>query len=120
MGSGRILELFTEKDVSEAKSVRLPTRRNHAESVSLAGEAKAGETGSPESHTEAVGNAAALPLQSYIQASAEIPDEVVDRIVERVVRRMSQEVIREIAWEVVPELSDVIIRQRLEELEKKS
>jgi CheY-like chemotaxis protein len=120
MGSGRILELFTEKDVSEAKSVRLPTRRIHLESVSLAGEAKIEKTGSPESQTEAVGKGAALPMQSHIQSSAEIPDEVVDRIVERVVRRMSQEVIREIAWEVVPELSDVIIRQRLEELEKKS
>ena len=37
-------------------------------------------------------------------------------IVEKVVKRMSQEVVREIAWEVVPELSQIMIRQYIDEL----
>jgi hypothetical protein len=35
--------------------------------------------------------------------------------VERVVQRVSSEAIREIAWEVVPELSEMIIRRTIEE-----
>jgi hypothetical protein len=45
----------------------------------------------------------------------EMTEEMLDAIVERIIRRMSNDVIREIAWEVVPELSEIIIRQYLEE-----
>jgi hypothetical protein len=33
-------------------------------------------------------------------------------------KRMSAEIIREVAWEVVPELSESIIRQTIEEQKK--
>lgn len=45
-------------------------------------------------------------------------EEVLDAIVERVVRRMSADVVREVAWEVIPELSESIIRRTLEERNK--
>ncbi|MBZ5495875.1 MAG: response regulator [Acidobacteriia bacterium] len=45
-----------------------------------------------------------------------LTEEAVDQIVEKVVRRMSQQVVREIAWEVVPALSEIMIRQYLDEL----
>ena len=50
--------------------------------------------------------------------SAPIPEDVLDAIVDRVVRRMSADVVREVAWEVVPELSEIIIRRTLEEQKK--
>jgi len=121
MGSGRILELFTEKDVMEARSARRPTQHLPDEKSSETAEVRVTEMDQSEPQEEAEERTATPPqVQTNIQASSELPDEVVDRIVEKVVRRMSQEVIREIAWEVVPELSEVIIRQRLEELENKS
>jgi CheY-like chemotaxis protein len=114
MGSGHILELFTEQDVRETKSPQ--SRATGFQSQSTAAgkaEIEITELGRTMAEPEAA------PAQENIQPIAELPDAVVERIVEKVVRRMSQEVIREIAWEVVPELSDVIIRQRLEELENK-
>lgn len=45
-----------------------------------------------------------------------LTEEMIDVIVEKVVKRMSQETVREIAWEVVPQLSEIMIRQYLDEL----
>jgi twitching motility two-component system response regulator PilG len=39
----------------------------------------------------------------------------IDAIARRLVERMSDKVIREIAWEVVPELSELLIKQKLDE-----
>ena len=44
-----------------------------------------------------------------------LSEEALATIVDRVVRKMSAEVIREVAWEVVPELSDAILRQTIKE-----
>ncbi|MBV8857657.1 MAG: response regulator [Acidobacteria bacterium] len=41
--------------------------------------------------------------------------EAIDAIARRVVELMSDKVVREIAWEVVPELAELLIRQKLEE-----
>jgi CheY-like chemotaxis protein len=46
---------------------------------------------------------------------ATIPEDTLNLIVDKVIRRMSPEVIREVAWEVVPELSDAIIRQTIKD-----
>lgn len=45
----------------------------------------------------------------------QLSEEVLDTIVERVVKKMSADVINEIAWEVVPELSEILIRHSIEE-----
>lgn len=41
--------------------------------------------------------------------------EAIDAIARRMVEQMSDKVIREIAWEVVPELSELLIKRKLEE-----
>ncbi len=41
--------------------------------------------------------------------------EAIDAIARRVVEMMSDKVVREIAWEVVPELAELLIKQKLEE-----
>jgi CheY-like chemotaxis protein len=120
VGSRRILEVFAEKDVLRVKSGKKPAPLIQAESISCAAGVRVMNNDQSGLVTKYAEESGVLPRGLNIQAPEEIPDEVVDQIVERVVRRMSQEVIREIAWEVVPELSDVIIRQRLEEIEKKS
>jgi CheY-like chemotaxis protein len=44
-----------------------------------------------------------------------VSDSLLDIIVDKVMRRMSSDVIREVAWEVVPELSEVLVRRVIEE-----
>lgn len=48
-------------------------------------------------------------------SAAQLSPEMIDAIARRVVEMMSDKVVREIAWEVVPELSELLIRQKLEE-----
>jgi CheY-like chemotaxis protein len=44
-----------------------------------------------------------------------LSEDTLNLIVDRVVSKMSPEVIREVAWEVVPELSETIIRETIKE-----
>jgi hypothetical protein len=41
----------------------------------------------------------------------------VDRIAHRVVELLGAEVVREIAWDVIPDLAEIVIKDRLRELE---
>ncbi len=50
-------------------------------------------------------------------AGVQMSDESVDRIARRVVELLSEEAIREVAWEVIPDLAEVVIKERLNELE---
>lgn len=45
----------------------------------------------------------------------QLSPEMIDAIARRVVEMMSDKVVREIAWEVVPDLAELLIRQKLEE-----
>jgi CheY-like chemotaxis protein len=56
----------------------------------------------------------AAPLSAPSQTSGLSADEI-EAISRRVVEQMSEKVVREIAWEVVPELSELLIKRRLEE-----
>jgi CheY-like chemotaxis protein len=47
----------------------------------------------------------------------ELTDEQVDRIARRVVELMSDKAIRDIAWEVIPDLAEVIVKDRIRQLE---
>ncbi len=64
------------------------------------------------------------PSPEPIEASEEvavtpgrISDEDVDRIAQRVVQLLSKAAIQEICWEVVPDLAEVVIKERIQELE---
>jgi CheY-like chemotaxis protein len=46
-----------------------------------------------------------------------LSDEAVEQIARRVVELLSNDAIREVAWEVVPDLAEVVIKDRLRELE---
>jgi hypothetical protein len=47
--------------------------------------------------------------------AGQLSPEQIDAIARRVVELMSDKVVREIAWEVVPELAELLIKQRLDE-----
>lgn len=47
----------------------------------------------------------------------ELSDEDVDRLARRVVELLSEKIVREVAWEVVPDLAEVLVKDRIRELE---
>jgi CheY-like chemotaxis protein len=44
-------------------------------------------------------------------------EELVERIARRVVELMSERIVREVAWDVIPDLAEVVIRERIHQLE---
>ena len=81
-------------------SAAAPATQEPAAADFSVGEARAGLDESPR---------AELPRADQLSP------EMIDAIARRVVELMSDKVVREIAWEVVPELAELIIRQRLDE-----
>ena len=47
----------------------------------------------------------------------QLSDEQVDRIARRVVELISEDLVRRIAWEVIPDMAETVVRERLRELE---
>lgn len=83
---------------------------------SPAAQASSTEAAPPqETSTEgfAVGHAR-VGVEEPLRAD-QLSPEAIDAIARRVVELMSDKVVREIAWEVVPELSELLIKQKLEE-----
>ncbi|MFL6193821.1 MAG: response regulator transcription factor [Thermoanaerobaculia bacterium] len=59
----------------------------------------------------------AFPAAAAAHGNGHLSDEDVDRIARRVVELLGDRTIRDVAWEVVPDMAEVIIRDRLRELE---
>jgi CheY-like chemotaxis protein len=51
------------------------------------------------------------------EARSDLDDEQIERIARRVVEMLSDRAIRDIAWEVIPETAEMIVRERIRELE---
>lgn len=49
--------------------------------------------------------------------SSDLTEEQVDRIARRVVELMSDQVVRNIAWEVIPDLAEMVVKERIRQLE---
>jgi CheY-like chemotaxis protein len=64
-----------------------------------------------------IGSVVKLPVKAAVQPNADalLSEDSLNMIVDRVVRRMSSDVIRDVAWEVVPEISEAIIRRTIQE-----
>jgi CheY-like chemotaxis protein len=95
LGSMRVLELFDDETLAEAS------------------------TKSSTQSARAAGKALKLIFGTKaFEADNKLSEDFLNLIVDRVVRRMSSDVIREVAWEVVPELSEVLVRRVIEEQNK--
>jgi hypothetical protein len=46
-----------------------------------------------------------------------LTDEQVDRIARRVVELLGEAIVREVAWEVIPDMVEVVVKERIRELE---
>jgi CheY-like chemotaxis protein len=50
-------------------------------------------------------------------ASGELSEEQIDKIARRVVQLLSDQVVRNIAWEVIPDLAETVVKERIRQLE---
>jgi len=53
-------------------------------------------------------------------AARDLSDEQVDRIARRVIELMSDHVVRNIAWEVIPDLAEMVVKERIRQLESEA
>lgn len=60
---------------------------------------------------------AAAPAATAENGHVSLSDEDVERIARRVVELVGEKTVREVAWEVVPDMAEVVIRERIRELE---
>jgi CheY-like chemotaxis protein len=57
----------------------------------------------------------AIPIRS-----SDLTDEQVDKIARRVIELMSDHVVRNIAWEVIPDLAEMVVKERIRQLESEA
>lgn len=57
------------------------------------------------------------PPMPIAARSADLTDEQIDRIARRVVELISDQVVRNIAWEVIPDLAEMVVKERIRQLE---
>jgi CheY-like chemotaxis protein len=58
------------------------------------------------------------PAEKTLGGGGDLSPADVDAIARRVVELLGDEVVREVAWEVVPDLAEVVVKDRLRELEE--
>lgn len=62
--------------------------------------------------------APSLPIAAArSEGITDLTDEQIDRIARRVVELMSEQVVRNIAWEVIPDLAEMVVKERIRQLE---
>lgn len=65
--------------------------------------------------------AAALPgTAAAVAFSGDLTEEQIERIARRVVELMSERMVKDIAWEVIPDLAEIVVRERIRQLETES
>jgi CheY-like chemotaxis protein len=78
-------------------------------SAPAAAEAAAASTDVNSQITDSASDTGAMP--------ADLTDAQVDRIARRVVQLMADKVVRDIAWEVIPDLAEMVVKERIRQLE---
>ena len=64
-----------------------------------------------------VAMSAPTPAAASVQNGEPLSDGDIDRIARRVVELIGDRIVREVSWEVIPDLAEVVIKDRLRELE---
>lgn len=109
----------SEVDVSKIETIEeLP----EAISLSEASESEVIETFGETQTIDAVNQADAetnfMTTDSEpVQHAATLSDQDVERIAQRVAELIGDQVIREVSWDVIPDLAEIVIKDRIKELE---
>ena len=60
------------------------------------------------------------PAMPIATRGSELSDDQIDRIARRVIELMSDQVVRNIAWEVIPDLAEMVVKERIRQLESEA
>jgi CheY-like chemotaxis protein len=71
----------------------------------------------PEPAFMAASEPATTGREGEVMVPSDLTEEQIDRIARRVVQLMSDQVVRNIAWEVIPDLAEIVVKERIRELE---
>jgi CheY-like chemotaxis protein len=87
------------------------------------GGSRSGTTAEVPREIEELAQTSSIPELTQMLSSVARPggndltDEQIDRLAARVVEKLSDRIVREIAWEVIPDMAEIVIKQRIKELE---
>ena len=70
----------------------------------------------PEPEPEPTPEAAPAAAASAV-AIGDLTEEQIDRIARRVVQLLSADVVKNIAWEVIPDMAEMVVKERIRQLE---
>lgn len=104
---------------AEAWSPKLGAEEGFSPAPDAFAAAEDSGVGYEDSFTEAAAppEPSSQPEISGAAAGDGLSDAEVDRIARRVVELISDQVLREISWDVVPDLAEIVIKERIRELE---
>ncbi len=115
------IEAFERSGKGEARPElwdQIEAREKRAEAETV--EAPPAEMPHPELEALAAGTSLSdlKRMIPEVGAPASLTEEEVERIARRVVQLLGEGIVRKVAWEVVPEMAERLVRERLEELER--
>lgn len=58
--------------------------------------------------------------QPSTSEGSDLTEAQIDKIARRVIELMSDQVVKSIAWEVIPDLAEIVVRERIKELERET
>ena len=76
----------------------------------------------PSAQPSAPAPGAAIPkltqmLSTLSRSNGDLSEADIERLAAKVVEKFSEKIVREIAWEVIPDMAEIVIKQRIKELE---
>ena len=74
----------------------------------------------PQPSTPMMGSVSLSSTPSSPGNGTDLTDEQIDRIARRVVAMLSDQVVRNIAWEVIPDLAEMVVKERIRQLESEA
>jgi CheY-like chemotaxis protein len=85
-------------------------------------EAPAEPEPTPSAQPAAQASGTAIPkltqlLSTISRSNGDLSDADIERLAAKVVEKFSEKIVREIAWEVIPDMAEIVIKQRIKELE---
>jgi len=107
----------TESDVAEPYSSSEPFASTVSESEPLSFPQETGSAAVLERGGDGPFPPQVASVSSGSESSVALTSEQVDRIARRVVELMSEELVRNIAWEVIPDMAEMFVKERIRELE---
>ena len=108
--------LFDVPDAAPAKSDERPPAPAEPHPI-----AAPKSPAAPPQELEALAQTSSIPelaqMLSSVSRGGDLSEADIDRLAARIVEKLSDRVIREIAWEVIPDMAEIVIKQRIKELE---